>query len=112
MQGFSSVECAPYVEIMLDYPKMILTLYVDAAIRANRVSGATKQIMKSAKLQHMARFARFAHRILMSQDPVVCVVSLQFGCLGSIGLGLMFKFVRNVEDKIMLPAKHAVAIAY
>lgn len=60
----------------------------------------------------MDRPARFARLILMNQGPAVCVASLQFGCLGSIGLGLRFKFVRNVEDKIMLPAKHAVAIAY
>jgi len=112
MQGFSSVECAPYVEIMLDYPKMILTLYVDAAIRANRVSGVTKQIMKSAKLQHMARFARFAHRILMSQDPVACVVSLQFGYLKSVALELMFKFAHNVAGKIMRLVKRAAVTVY
>jgi len=60
----------------------------------------------------MDRFARFARLILMSQGLAVCVASLQFGCLGSIGLGLMFKSAPNVEGKIMPPVKRADVTVY
>jgi len=60
----------------------------------------------------MDRFARFARLILISQGLAVCVASLHFGCLGSIGLGLMFKLVPNVAGKIMLLVKRAAVTVY